>query len=94
MPDVLCIQEYMLTKQTNFNLESYNRLFKEVHINYRAFGGVANLINETIPYRKLVLTTPLQTIAARVHIERDVTTVFIYISQADNICENLSSAHL
>ena len=35
-PDVLCIQETMLSKQTNFNLKNYNGLFKEEHTNIRA----------------------------------------------------------
>ena len=30
-PDVLCIQETILSKQTNFNLKYYNGLFKEGH---------------------------------------------------------------
>ena len=32
---VLCIQETMLSKQTNFNLKNHNGLFKEGHTNYR-----------------------------------------------------------
>ena len=72
-PDVLCIQETMLSKQKNFNLKNYNGLFKEAHTNHRAYGGVAIFIHSTIPYQKLILNTPLQAIAARINMGRDVT---------------------
>ena len=39
-PDVLYIQETMLSIQTNFNLKYYSGLLKERHTNYRAHGGV------------------------------------------------------
>ena len=79
-PCVLYIQETMPSEQTNFNLKNYNGLFKEGHIKYRTHGGVPILIQETITYQKLILNTPLQVIAARINIERDVTIVSIYIS--------------
>ena len=47
IPDVLCIHENTLSKQTNFNLKKHNGLFKEGHTNYRAHGGVAVFIHET-----------------------------------------------
>ena len=92
-PDVLCIQETMLSKQTNFNLKNYNGLIKEGHTNIRAHGGVGIFIYETIPYQKLTLNTPLQTIAARINIGRDVTLTIVYIETSRNhdINENLLS---
>ena len=76
-PDVLCIQEFMLPKQTKFNLKNYNALFKEGHTNYRMYGKVAIIIHKTILYQKLILNTPLQAISARINIGRDVTMVSI-----------------
>ena len=35
-PATLCIQEAMLSKQTNFKINNYNGLFKEGHINRRS----------------------------------------------------------
>ena len=64
-PDVLCIQETMFSKQTNFNLKNYKGLLKEGHTNYWAHGGVAIFIHKTIPYQKLILKTFLQAITAR-----------------------------
>ena len=78
--DVFCIQETMLSKQTKFNLENYNGLFKEGHTSNRAHGGVAISIHETIPYQKLILNTPLQLVTAKINIGGDVTMVSIYIS--------------
>ena len=57
-PDVFCIQETMLSKQTNFNLKNYNGLLKEGHTKYRAHGEVAIFIHETIPDQKFIVNTP------------------------------------
>ena len=81
----------MLSKQTNFNLKNHTGLFKEWHTNIRAHGGVAIFIHETIPYQKVTLNTPLQAIAARINIGRDVTIVSIYNSRSHDINENLLS---
>ena len=51
-PYVLCIQETMLSKQTIFNLNNCNGLFKEGHTNIRAHEGAAIFIHETIPYQE------------------------------------------
>ena len=37
--DVLCIQEMMLSNQTNFDLKYYNGFFIEGQLNYRSHGG-------------------------------------------------------
>ena len=66
--DVLCIQETMLSKQTNFNFNNYNGFFKEGNTNYPAQGGIAIFIHENIPYQKLTLNTPLQAIGARINL--------------------------
>ena len=81
----------MLSKQTIFNSKNYNESFKEGYINYRAHGGVEIFIDETIPYQKLKLNTPLQAITARINIGRDVTIVSIYNSRSHAISENLLS---
>ena len=51
-PDVLCIQETLLSKQINFNSKNYNGLFKEGHTNIRTPGGVTIFIHVTIYYQK------------------------------------------
>ena len=79
-PDFLCIQETILSKQTIFILKDYNGLYIEGYINYRAHGGAAIFIHKIIPYQKLILNTPLQAIAAKMNIERDVSIVSIYNS--------------
>ena len=93
-PDVLCIQETMLSKQTNFNLKNYGGLFKEGHTKIRAHRGVAIFIHETITHQKLLLNTPLQATAAKINIGRHVTIVSIYNSRSHVINENLLSTLL
>ena len=78
----------MLLKQTNFNLKNYNGSFKEGHRNYRAHVGVAIFIQETISYQKLIPNTPLQAIASRINIGREVTIVSISNSRRHDISEN------
>ena len=89
---VLCIQEIMLSKQTNFNLKNFNGLYKEGQTHYRAYGGVAIFIYEAIPYQKLILNSHLQAIAARINIGRHLTIVAIYNSRTNDVSENLLSA--
>ena len=57
-PEVLCIQETVLSKPSNFILMYYNGIFKEGHASYRAHGEVAIFIHETIPYQNVTLNTP------------------------------------
>ena len=88
-PDILCIQETMLSKQINFNLKNYNGLLKEGHTNYRGHGGVAIFIHETFSHQKLILDTRLQAIAARINMWKEVIIVSIYKSRSHAISENL-----
>ena len=90
-PDVLRLQETLLSKQTNFKLKNYKGLLKEGHTYIRASGGVAYFINEIIPYQKVTLNTRLQAIAARINIGRDVAIFSIYNSRSHDIRENLLS---
>ena len=66
-------------------------MFKEGPTNYRAHKLVAIFIHDTILYQKLILNTPLQAIAARFNIWRDVTIVSIYNSRIHSICESILS---
>ena len=81
----------MLSKQEIFNLKNYIVLFKEGHTNYRTHKVVASFIHVTIPYRKLILNTPLQAIAARSNIGRDVNIVSVYNSRSHATSEKLLS---
>ena len=54
-PAVLCIQETMLSKQTNFNIKNYNELFKEGHINRRPHGGVEIFVHSNIPFKEITI---------------------------------------
>ena len=81
----------MLSEQTNFNFKNYNGLFREGHTNYQTHVGVAIFIHHTTPYKNLNLNTPLQAIAARITIGRDVTIVSIYNTRSRDIRENLLS---
>ena len=80
-PDVVGIQETVLSSQSNFSLMYYNRLYNEGHANYWAQRGVAFFIHKTIPYQNLTLNTPLIVITARFSLGRDVITVCIYKSR-------------
>ena len=83
-PDVLCIQETMLTKQANFNLKNYNELLEE-HTNYRAHRAVAMIIHETIPYPKIIFYTSIPSVAAEINIGRNVTIVSTFNSRSHAI---------
>ena len=61
---------------------SYNGLFEEGDTNYRAHGGKSIINPETIPQQKLLLSTHLQAIAARINIGRDLTKISVYNSRS------------
>ena len=84
-----CIQETILSKQTNLSLKNCNRLFKEWHTNYPEIEGAAVSIHKTFPYQKLIFNTPLQAISGRFNKGRDVTIVFIYNSRRHHLSKNL-----
>ena len=82
----------MLPNLTNSMLKYHNGLFKEGHTIYRADGGVAFFIHETIPYQKKSFNTPPQAITNRVNTGRDKAIVSIYNSQIHVINEKLLSS--
>lgn len=88
-PEILSIQETMLRKDTNFSLKHYNGIFKEGHTNRRAHGGVALFIHESIPYQDIKLNTPLQAVAVRANLGREITVVSVYNSRSHELSEEL-----
>ena len=76
-PAVLCIQETMLSKQTNFNIKNYPGFFKEGHINRRPHGGVAIFIHSNIHFKETTINIPLQALAAKINTGIDVNIVSI-----------------
>ena len=88
-PEILSIQETMLRKDTNFSLKHYNWIFKEGHTNRRAHGGVALFIHESIPYQDIKLNTPLQAVAVRANLGREITVVSVYNSRSHELSEEL-----
>ena len=58
-PAILCIQETMLTKQTNVSIKDYNGLSKEGHITRRPHGGVEIFIHSNIPFKEITIKIPL-----------------------------------
>ena len=92
--NVLCIQETMPSSQTNFNSNYYNGLLKEGYTSYWAHGEVAVFIHKITSYQNLPLMTPVQAIAARFTLIRDVTIVPTCNSRSRDISEKLLSTLL
>ena len=90
-PDIICIQETMLSKNTQFGIKNYTMIHKEGHLSHNWHGGAAIFIHETVPTKVIQLNTSLQATAAQVNIGFLITIVSLYNSRSHEINERLLS---
>ena len=80
------LQETFLTSSKTPSFSGFNILTKN-SINDRATGGVALLINKSYLFSEVHLNTPLQTVAARVTLNKVVTFCSIYLPPSDHVAK-------
>ena len=88
-PEILCVQETMLSKDSTFRIKHYTMLHKEGHRQHRWHGGTAIFIHETIPFKEIPINTPLQAVAAQINVGVLFTIVSIYNSRSHQLNEEL-----
>ena len=54
-PEIICLQETMLQKDTTFKLINYTGILKEDHLNRRSHGGVGIYLHESVPFKEINL---------------------------------------
>lgn len=84
-PIILCLQETKLSPMKNLSLKNFTVYRRDCLSEGNAKGGVLIAVQTTIHSQPLNLTTELQAIAVRVHLQTPVTICNIYLHQADDI---------
>ena len=83
---VFGLQETFLTSSKTPSFSGFNILTNN-SLNDKAAGGVALLINKSYLFSEVHLNTPLQTVAARVTLNKVVTFCSIYLPPSDHVAK-------
>jgi len=79
----------MLQKDTSFKLTNYTGILKEGHFNRRSHGGVGIYLHESVPFREINLTSPIQAVAIQANLGTLITVVSIYNSRSHQLTTTL-----
>ena len=84
-PVLLCLQETYLKASAKCSLKGYaeNSTYSTAR-DGRPIGGTSVFIRRDIPHTFIPLSSPLQAVAARVHLHRPVTVCSIYLPPSSN----------
>ena len=81
-PFILCLQETKLAPAMTCSIKGYAVFRKDVHSDTIAHGGVLLAVHHSLPARPLLLNSPLQATAVRVHLgHREITVCSLYSPQ-------------
>ena len=79
-PFIVCLQETKLSPAMTCSIKGYAVFRKDVQSNTIAHGGVLLAVHHSLPARPLLLNSPLQAVAVRVHLcRREVTVCSLYL---------------
>ena len=79
-PFIVCLQETKLSPAMTCSIKGYAVFRKDVQSNTIAHGGVLLAVHHSLPARTLLLNSPLQAVAVRVHLcRREVTVCSLYL---------------
>ena len=79
-PFIICLQETKLAPNMNCTIKGYAVFRKDVQSQTIAHGGVLLAVHHSLPVRHLSLRSPLQAVAARVHLNhREITICSLYL---------------
>ena len=78
-PVALCLQETFLKEESTFNLRYHSCYRKAAHAGERACGGVAILVNNSIPHEPVPLQTSLQATAVKITLNKTITLCSVYL---------------
>ena len=72
----------MLQKDTTFKLNNYTGILIEGLFNRRSHGGVGIYLHESVPFKEINLTSPLQAVVIQANLGTLIKVVSIYITHA------------
>ena len=79
-PVAICLQETKLSPDSHFAMRGYSVFRKDLTVSTVAHGGVALAVHHSVPASHIPLRSPLQAVAARLHVmHRDVTICSVYL---------------
>ena len=79
-PVAICLQETKLSPDSHFAMRGYSVFRKDLTASTVAHGGVALAVHHSVPASHIPLRSPLQAVAARLHVmHRDVTICSVYL---------------
>ena len=78
-PVALCLQETFLKDTDQFTLKYHSCYFKNCIDNNKASGGVAVVVNNSIPHHVFRLDTTLQAVAVNISLNKTITLCSIYL---------------
>ena len=88
-PVCFALQETLLKYDSNFNVNRYTSVRKDLISENRPHGGVAILISQNYPFHTLTLNTELQAVAVQVQTRKLVTVCSLYIPPNQSIDQKI-----
>ena len=84
-PVAVCLQETFLKDSDNFNLKYHSCYFKHFTGNDKASGGVAVIVNDSVPDHSVKLDSTLQAVAVSISLNKTVTLCSVYLPPSSAI---------
>ena len=84
-PVAVCLQETFLKGSDNFNLNYHSCYFKHFNGNDKASGGVAVIVNNSVPHHSVKLDSTLQAVAVSISLSKTVTLCSVYLPPSSPI---------
>ena len=78
-PVAVCLQETFLKGFDKFTLKYHSCYFTHCSYNDKASGGVAIIVNNSVPHRPINLVTTLQAVAVNISFNKTITLCSIYL---------------
>ena len=84
-PVAVCLQETFLKDSDKFQLKYHSCYFKNFTDNDKASGGVAVIVNNSIPHYFVRLETTLQAVAVNISLNKTITLCSVYLPPSSPI---------
>ena len=84
-PVAVCLQETLLKESDSFNLKYHLCYFQHCTDNDKASGGVAVIVNNSIPHHSVKLDSTLQAVAVSISLNKTITLCSVYLPPSSRI---------
>ena len=84
-PVAVCLQETFLKDSDRFTLKYHSSYFQHCTDNDKASGGVAVIVNNSIPHHSVKLDSTLQAVAVTISLNKTITLCSVYLPPSSRI---------